>query len=133
MVLVNANDCSVKVLNSIANPQITGDAPDKGMQYVEVDVSITNISNKQDPVTCNDFKYQTQSGKELSTADTFGTDSSGASMPGKDVEVVGKERLVAEFLKAGQTVDSKYVIFQVPQGDKGNLSGTKVVTLPARS
>jgi hypothetical protein len=118
---VNANDCSVKVLKSVTNPQTTGDAPDKGMQYIEVDVSITNISNKQDPVTCNDFTYQTESGKELSTANTFGTDSSGASMPGKNVEVLGKERLVAEFLKAGESVDSKYVVFQVPQGDKGKL------------
>jgi hypothetical protein len=86
------------------------------MQYLEIDLSLTNTSNKQDPVTCGDFFYQTMAGKELVTATTIGTDS-----PGKNVEVVGKEALVAEFLKAGQTVDTKYVIYQIPKGDKGKL------------
>lgn len=112
---VKATDFSVKVLKVVRNPQVTGELPDTGMEYIEVDIWAQNLGTTKTSIP-GKFYYQTEKGEELVTANTFGTDS-----PGKQVEVAGKERLVAVFLAPGEVSSDKILIYQVPKGDKGKL------------
>lgn len=111
-----ADNFSVKVTNVFLNPSTTGDRPDTGTQYLEVDLSITNNGTQENAVP-GSFYYQTTAGKELATANTFGNQGT----PNKQVQIVGKKLLVADFLKPGVTDTSQSVIFQIPQGDKGKM------------
>lgn len=110
-----AQDFSVKVANVTPNPAYTGDAPNPGTMYVSVDLTFTN-NGKQNSSTPGGFTYKTTAGKEYIGADTFGND---AENPNKNVKLVGKEMLIAEFLDPGQT-STKSVVFMVPSGDTGN-------------
>ena len=111
-----AQNFSVKATKGVPNPQTTGDKPDAGTQYIEVDLSITNNGSQEDLVP-GTFYYQTTAGKEITTADTFGNQGS----PNKNVQIVGREAMVAVSLKPGQTDETHSVIFQIPQGDKGKM------------
>jgi hypothetical protein len=111
-----AQNFSVKVTKVVPNPQTTGDKSNAGMQYLEVDLSIANNGSQEDIVP-GSFYYQTAAGKELPTADTFGT----GDAPNKNVQIVGREAFVAATVKPGQTVDTHSLVFQIPQGDKGKL------------
>ncbi len=106
---------TVTVTGVIPNPQITGDAPDAGMQYVEIDVSVTN-NTKNVMIVPGTFDYQTAAGSLLNTADTTGKK---ASYPGKNVQVTGKEPLASLSLRPGQTGSAYYLIYQVPKTDTG--------------
>ncbi len=105
----------VKVTKVVPNPQTTGDKPDAGMQYIEIDFSVTNAGSQEGFVP-GGFYYQTAAGKELITANTFGDRS-----PNKNVSITGRELLIAVSLKPQQTDDTHSLIFQIPQGDKGKL------------
>jgi len=107
---------SVKVTKVVPNPQTTGDQPNAGTQYLEVDLSITNAGSQEELVP-GSFYYQTAAGKELTTANTFGNQGS----PNKNVQIVGREAFIAVSLKPQQTDETHSVIFQIPQGDKGKL------------
>jgi TM2 domain-containing membrane protein YozV len=109
-----ANSFAVKIAGVTINPQYKGDAPSAGMQYVEVDITQTNNGKYNNNVT-GGFTYQTSAGKEYLGANTSGT----SPAPDKNVTLVGKDLLVADFLNAGQS-DTKALVFQVPQGDKGD-------------
>ena len=108
---------AIKVTQVIPNPPTTGDAPNPGTQYLEIDLSVTN-TNKEATIIPGTFKYQTETGSPLNTADTLG---SKASDPNKNVQVVGKQPLLGLYLSPGQTDASGYLIYQIPVGDKGTL------------
>jgi hypothetical protein len=111
-------DFTVKVTGVTPNPQTTGDAPSAGMQYLEVDLSITNSTKLQGVIGSGSFYYQTSSGKILLTADTMGTQ---AGAPNKNVLIVGKQSLSSAAIDPGQTDSSHYLIYQIPKGDKGKV------------
>lgn len=113
---VTADNFSVKVTKVVPNPQTTGDKPDTGTRYLEIDLSITNVGTQKDFVP-GSFYYQTSAGKELATANTFGNQGS----PNKNVQIVGRQTLNAVTLEPKQIDDTRSVIFQIPQGDKGKL------------
>jgi hypothetical protein len=109
-----ADNFSVKIASDTPNPQYTGDAPNAGTMYLEVDITQTNLGKDKSNIT-GGFTYQTAAGKEYIGANTFGTPPD----PNKNVQLVGKDLLIADFLDAGQS-DTKAVVFMVPQGDTGN-------------
>ena len=109
-----ADNFSVKVVSVTPDPQYTGDKPDAGMMYVAVDITQTNLGKDKSTIT-GGFTYQTAAGKEYIGANTFGTPPN----PNKNVQLVGKDLLIADFLDAGQS-DTKSLVFMVPQGDNGN-------------
>lgn len=113
--IATAEDFSIKVTKVVPNPQTTGDQPDAGSQYLQVDISITNNSATDDFVP-GSFFYRTPSGQESNEARVFGTDS-----PGKNVEVVGRQSMTAVTVEPGKTDDTRSLIFQIPIGDKGEL------------
>lgn len=107
-------DFSLKISSVITNPQTTGDAPDAGMQYIEVDIAQANNGAYKDAIS-GWLTYLSAGNKEYIGANTFGTPPN----PNKDVKIVGKDLLISDFLDPKKS-DSKALIFQVPKGDKGD-------------
>lgn len=116
--IAKVGDFAVKVIAVTPNPTTTGDSPNTGMQYLEVNLSITNISNTANDMVPGTFYYQTTSGKEFATADTMGNQSGD---PNKRVQITGSQPLISDFLNPQQTDNTSYLIYQIPQGDKGKL------------
>ena len=114
---VTAENFSLKVTKVVLDPKVTGDKPDKGTQYLEVDLSFTN-NGTQETSTPGTFIYQTTDGKELFDANMHSTME---GSPNKNVLLVGRETLSALFMKPGQTNSSYSQVFQIPQGDKGKM------------
>lgn len=113
----DAADFVVKLTSVNSNPQTTGDQPDAGMQYVEVDFSITN-NGRQSNLVPGTFYYQTASGKLLNSVDVQGT---GSNIDSKNAQVAGKETLNAASVEPSQTDTSHYLLYQIPKGDTGKL------------
>jgi TM2 domain-containing membrane protein YozV len=101
------------------SPQTTGDSPNAGMHYVEVDFTITNNSS-QSGLLPGSFYYQTASGKLYNDTGTQGT---GPSIDSKNVQLASSnsKALVADSVNTGQTDTSHYLLYQVPNGDNGKL------------
>lgn len=114
------NDLSIKIASAEHSPLTTGDKPDTGKEYLEVDLSIKNIGPKKGQIDATEFSYLTSSGSELPTANTGGNGTPDSNAPGKIVEVAGKQRLVSEDLDSQATI-SRILIFQIPVGDSGKL------------
>jgi hypothetical protein len=114
----DAKGWSVKI-NDNQNPQTTGDAPNAGMHYVEVDFTISNNSGQSD-FTPGTFYYQTASGKLYNDTNTNGT---GPNIDTKNVQLANTnlQALVADSVNNGQTDTSHYLLYQVPNGDNGKL------------
>lgn len=114
----DAADFTVKV-SVIDNPQISGDAPNAGMQYVEVDFTITNTGTQANLVP-GTFYYQTAAGKLFNDTNTVGN---GPNIDSKTVQLADntKQDLVADSVNAGETDTTHYLLYQVPTGDKGKL------------
>jgi len=108
---------AVKVVRTITNPPTTGDVPNAGMQYLEIDLSVSNHTSLG-TIVLGTFYYQTATGNLLNTADTVGNP---AVYPNKNVQVVGKSPLLDLYLSPGQTDSSHYLIYQIPIADKGKL------------
>lgn len=101
------------------NPQTTGDAPNAGWHYIEVDFTIANNSG-QSGILPGTFYYQTANGKLYNDTGTQGT---GANIDSKNVQLANSnlQALVADSVNNGQTDTSQYLIYQVPNGDNGKL------------
>lgn len=115
----DAKGWSVKVADK-QDPATTGDAPNSGMHYVEVDFTITNNSGKTDFVP-GSFLYQTAAGKLDYDTSTGGT---GPNIDFKNVQPANSgsmQPLIAVSVNNGQTDSLHYYLFQVPVGDKGKL------------
>jgi hypothetical protein len=114
----NADGLDVGVAHVVPAPATTGDKPDPGTRYVEIDLSVRN-TGKDLAVVVGTFYYRTADGKLLNTATSTGK---GPDYPGKDVSVAGKEPLEALSLDAGEADDSHYLLYQVPvDGKTGKL------------
>ncbi|CAN5661722.1 hypothetical protein BH23PAT1_BH23PAT1_2720 [soil metagenome] len=113
--VATAKNFSVKVTKVVPNPQTIGDKPDAGMQYLQIDLSITNTGGDNTFVP-GSFYYRTSAAIETLAAHVFGTNS-----PNKNVEVVGRQSMTAVTVKKGKTDDTRSLIFQIPQGDNGQL------------
>ena len=111
---VKAQNFSIKVTNVVLNPNITGDTPDGGMEYFEIHLSITNTEAQKSFVP-GEFYYLTSQGKNLATADSFGTEA-----PNKNVQITGRKSLLGA-LNPGEIDVSRSLIFQISKGDKGKL------------
>lgn len=105
---------SIKVTKVTPSPQATGDKPDPGAQYLQVDLSITNGGNEG--FLAGTFFYRTASGKEIFEAAVMTND-----VPGKNVQIPGRQAMTAVSVERGKTDDSRSLLFQIPQGDKGQL------------
>ncbi len=114
------NDLSISVTGVKHNPATTGDKPDAGKEYLEIDLSIKNTGPKKGQVDGTEFSYLTGSGTELPTANTAGNGTPDSNAPGKNVEVSAKQRLVFEDLDSQATIN-RILIFQVQAGDSGKL------------
>jgi hypothetical protein len=114
----DASGYSVKVSEN-NNPATTGDAPNAGMRYIEVDFSVAN-NGKSAGLLPGTFYYQTSSGKLLN--DT-GTSGNGPNIDSKNVQLASpnKQPLVAMSVNPGHTDTIHYLLYQVPEGDKGKL------------
>ena len=108
---------TVKVTQVIPDPQATGDSPNAGTRYVEVDLSVTN-HNKYGTVVPGTFVYQTATGSLLNTADSIG---SPPVYPDKNVQISNKQPLSSLHLAPGQTDSNSYVIYQVSPAVSGTL------------
>lgn len=124
--VAKANDFAIKVTKVVLNPPTTGDKPNPGMQYLEVDLSITFIGTQGNAAPPDEFVYQTASGLDLpqaniSTSDnTFGIFSS--PYYAKNVELSNREQLpFTKVLNPGENDSSGSLLYQIPQGDKGKL------------
>lgn len=84
---------------------------------MQVDLSLTNGSGGDSDFVPGSFFYRTSSGQELNEARVFGTDS-----PNKNVEVAGRQSMTAVTVEPGKTDDTRSLIFQIPQGDKGQVT-----------
>jgi len=108
-----------------APTDISGDKPLKGLQYIEFDVSVTNNTNKTTLIPGVFYFQDTALGKLLMPADIFGYMPAYnwifTGLSQKHVEVSGKTPLMTTEIPAGQTVKTLYLIYQIPQGDKGKL------------
>lgn len=112
-----AENFSVKVTKVVPNPQTTGDKPDTSSQYLQIDLSLTNNGNGDNRFVPGTFFYKTSSGKELLEAHVFGNQGS----PNKNVGIVGRQSMATVTVEPGKTDDTRSLIFQVPQGDKGQV------------
>lgn len=112
-----AENFSIKVTKVVPNPQTTGDKPDTGSQYLRIDLSLTNGSGGDSNFVPGSFFYKTSSGKELLEAHVFGNQGS----PNKSVEIIGRQPMTAVTVEPGKTDDTRSLLFQIPQGDKGQL------------
>ncbi|HEY1645365.1 MAG TPA: hypothetical protein VGF75_03180, partial [Candidatus Saccharimonadales bacterium] len=101
------------------DPQTTGDAANAGWHYIEVDFTITNKSG-QSGISPGTFYYQTASGKLYNDTGTQGT---GSNIDAKNVQLTNTniQSLVADSVNNGQTDNSHYLLYQVPNGDIGKL------------
>jgi hypothetical protein len=106
-------------INANQSPQTTGDAPNAGMHYLEVDFTITNNSG-QSGISPGSFYYQTAGGKLYNDTGTQGT---GSNIDAKNVQLTNTnlQALVADSVNNGQTDTSHYLLYQVPNGDNGKL------------
>jgi TM2 domain-containing membrane protein YozV len=111
----SADNFAIKVTKVIPTPQTTGDKPDAGMQYVQIDLSITNTGSDSTFVP-GSFLYRTSAGKELLEASVSGTNA-----PNKHVELVGRQPMLSTTVNKGKTEDNTSLLYQIPPGDKGQL------------
>lgn len=115
----DAADWSVKVTSVNPNPQTVGDAPDAGMQYIEVDFAITNNSKDSDLFPGN-FYYQTAKGKLYNDTRVLGN---GPNIDSKNVHLTdaSKQQIGVVSIDPGQTDTSYYSLYQIPKGDVGEV------------
>jgi hypothetical protein len=114
----DAKGWSVKIAVN-QSPQTTGDTPNTGMHYVEVDFTIANNSG-QSGIVPGTFYYKTSSGK---LDNDTGTDGNGPNIDAKNVQLTNTnlQALVADSVNNGQTDNTHYLLYQVPDGDNGKL------------
>lgn len=115
----DAAGLAISIARVLPNPPVTGDPPDAGTQYVEIDLAVANNA-KHTTIVPGTFYYQTAGGSLLNTADTIGNKP---GYPNKNVQIPDEEPLARLSLKAGQsnTDTLDYLIYQVPPTDKGKL------------
>lgn len=115
----DAADFAVKIAAVNPAPKTTGEAPNAGMQYVEVDFSITN-NGKQANMLPGTFYYQTAAGKLYNDTNTQGN---GPNIDSKNVQLADntKQGLIAVSVDPGQTDVLHYLLYQVPKGDTGKV------------
>ncbi|HWY79752.1 MAG TPA: TM2 domain-containing protein [Candidatus Sulfotelmatobacter sp.] len=110
-----ANGYTVKVTNVILNPPITGDPPDNGMQYLEIDLSITNTKRQAGPLP-GVFYYQNGDGRHMAVNKELQ-----GKFSNKSVVRFGKESLYANTYRTTLPQQYVYLIYQIKPGDHGQL------------
>jgi len=111
----------VKVTNVVLNPHYSGDPPNKGFVYVEVDMTVTNIGRKKGTLP-GSLLYRNENGKVYTSADMVGALPPSMSMyANKNVFIPQKTSLSAVMLSPGQQRADTYLIFQVKPKDTGQL------------
>jgi hypothetical protein len=131
-----ASDSSftIKVLSVVSSPMVTGDQPDSGTQYLEVDFSITSIANQKDYALNLNYNptiipkaYQSDA-LQLSSVDSgLGYDNPLTGLmvnSPKNVQITGKQSIegnnVIPFDGTAQTVQA-YGLYEISPGDKGTV------------
>ncbi len=115
----DAKGWSVKIAAN-QSPQTTGDAPNPGWHYLEVDFTVTNNSGTSGMLP-GTFYYQTAAGKLYNDTGTVGT---GPNIDSKNVQLANAgnmQPLGATSINNGQTASNYYLIYQVPNGDNGKI------------
>jgi len=122
-----ANGYTVKVTNVILNPPITGDPPDNGMQYLEIDLSVTNTKGQPGTIP-GVFYYQNGAGRFFSAADIKGNlPWKMADFSNKNIVISGKESVYSTTFNPGLTINNVYLIYQINPGDQGHLFWDKTL------
>jgi hypothetical protein len=124
-----AEGFTVKVDKIIDNPQVNGDSPNKNLTYLEIDLSVTNNTNKTSLVPGIFLLQDAASGNLFTTADILGhlpDNTTGLSQ--KKVTIPSKNSLNITEIKPGQT-DSLYLIYQIIKGAKEELVWSNYYTI----
>lgn len=112
----NLADITMKIDKAITDPPYKGDPPDTGMQYLEIDLTVTYTGNAVGAIP-GFFYYRTGSGQEITSADVKGH----GKYSNKSVLIPKKQSLYSVILMPGKTTHGVYLLFQIPPGDHGKL------------
>jgi|ERR1700722_1874413 len=115
--------CKITIDNVILNPSVNGDPPNNGLQYLEIDLSVTNTGNTAGAIP-GSFYYQNAAGKVFSSADVKGP----GQYSNKNVTIPNKKSIYAVELIPGQIVKDVYLLYQITPGDKGKLDWYRSVS-----
>lgn len=107
---------AIQVENVIPNPVYKGDPPNAGLQYLEIDLAINYTGNKTEYIP-GLFYYKSASGMIYFQANLKGLGPNTY----KNVTIPGKQMLYSVSFTPGKSVNSAYLIYQIPSGDHGQL------------
>lgn len=117
---------TIKVLGVKDNPTVTGDKPDEGTHYFEVDLLVSTAANKDNYAL--DLSYTANPKADQGTTDYYGpadfeTNTPDKLDPNKNIQIPGKQSIETAVPSDGTASTVRaYVIFQIPTADNG--SGT---------
>jgi|ERR1039458_256071 hypothetical protein len=107
---VSANYFILRVTKVETNVKNVGIAPQKGMQFIKVFLSVQNTDQQTCTISEADFYYLTTTGKHIQDSTNY---------PGLNANSADGD--LDDVLNPRQTDSSSHLIFQVPIGDKGKL------------
>ncbi len=107
----------------IQNPVVSGDKPDPGTQYLEIDFA-ESYSGTSPAYLPGNFYYTEASGYPLQTADTKGK----IPNANKKITIPGKTSLYALSSTNGSIIKNRYLIYEIPKGDQGEFVWNTVAT-----
>lgn len=114
----------VKINKVTTNPKFSGDAPDKSFDYLEIDLSVTNNTNKTSLVPGTFYYQDSTTGMLFMTADIFGYLSKtnlGSLHAQRKITIHGTKSSVVFGLQAEQKVISVLSQKQVTVANKQSL------------
>jgi hypothetical protein len=106
---------TLKLSSVIPNPQVSGSAPSAGMEYLEVDVAVTNNGTVWTYPPRDTMYYLLSTGKEIDTLDDAGSNSN-VSIPGK--QSMTDLNYVA--INPNQTLVF-YLLYEIPKASNGKV------------
>ena len=115
-----AANFAIRIAHVTENPHFTGDPPNNGMEYLEVDMTISYSGNVQILIP-GYFLFQDNSGKFFYTADTLLLPDNSLSNSDKKISIANKQPLSVTRFDPNKTVSDIYVIYQIKKGSRGRL------------
>jgi len=116
-VIILWDTLSVTITDVIRNPEVTGINPDPGMEYLMIMYTYENISNRISGLSIFDLVYVTEGGEEPCVVHIACPPYSRY----RDIRSSLGELHDETFIDSGELRQDQYIIFQVPEGDKGKL------------
>lgn len=111
---------SVLITQTVRNPYYSGDQPNNGYQYLELNATVFNNSNKTGPVP-GIFLFKDSKGNLYTTADMTGALPDSMKLyANKNVSIPGKMPLSFVMLNPNQQ-QKTYLLYQVKTGESGEI------------